>query len=116
MIYHLARRAAFEAAQKTGVYTGRDEDRADGFLHLSTATQIVASAEKHQAGVPDLILLAVDETRLSDALKWEVSRGGALFPHLYGDLPMNAVVSATPLPLDQNGRHVFPVLDEGSPA
>jgi uncharacterized protein (DUF952 family) len=110
MIYHLAKQEAWREAQRDGVYRGLAGDRADGFLHFSTATQIVESAEKHRAGEVDLVLLAVDETMLGAALVWEPSRKGALFPHLYGDLPMDAVKEATPLALDDRGRHLFPDL------
>ncbi len=110
MIYHLARQSAWIEAQSTGSYHGAESDRADGFLHLSTAAQIHESARRHRAGETDLILLAVDETQLGPTLVWEISRGGSLFPHLYSDLPVSAVVSATPLPLDAQGVHVFPDL------
>ena len=110
MIYHLAKQTAWSAAQTSGSYHGTDSDRADGFLHLSTSAQIRESARKHRAGEADLILLAVDETQLGPTLVWEASRGGALFPHLYSDLPVSAVISATPLPLDAQGVHIFPDL------
>lgn len=107
-IYHLAYRDVWAEAQATGVYRGREEDRADGFLHFSNAAQIVVSAAKHKPGAPDLILLAVEEKSLGEALVWEESRGGKLFPHLYGDLPVAHVVSADPLPVGSDGLHVFP--------
>lgn len=113
MIFHLAKHAAWDEASREGVYRGAASDRADGFLHFSTAEQIVESAEKHRAGEPDLVLLSVDETALGAALVWEPSRGGALFPHLYGDLPVEAVRDATVLTLDSQGRHVFPDLSDG---
>ena len=111
MIYHLAKIAAWEAARKDASYRGTDADRADGFLHFSTAAQIAESARKHRAGETDLILLAVDETTLGDELVWEESRGGKLFPHIYGDVALESVVSATPLPLGPTGEHVFPDLE-----
>ncbi len=110
-IFHMCRREEWEAAQAAGTYDGSSQDRADGFIHFSTATQVVESAAKHRAGQDGLVLLAVDPARLGDALKWEPSRGGQLFPHLYGALPLDAVIRADDLSLGQDGRHVFPPLD-----
>jgi uncharacterized protein (DUF952 family) len=112
-IYHICRRAEWAAAKSSGVYTGSSQDRADGFIHFSAADQVTASAAKHRAGQTDLLLLAVDDTALGSALRWEASRGGALFPHLYGSLPLSAVRWVKPLPLGADGRHVFPPLSEG---
>ncbi len=111
-IYHLCRRKDWQAAEAAGAYAGAVEDRADGFLHFSTAGQIVESARRHRAGEPDLMLLTVDAADLGPALRWEASRDGALFPHLYADLPLAAVRRATALPLDAAGRHVFPALED----
>ena len=110
-IYNLCRRADWEAAVKLGEYRGSADDRRDGFIHFSTAAQVRESAARHRAGAPDLLLLAVEPASLGAALKWEPARGGALFPHLYGPLPVPAVKTATPLGLDPGGRHVFPPLD-----
>ena len=107
-IYHLADADVFAAAQAAGAYEGTPADRADGFIHFSTAETVRESAAKHRAGQPNLLLLAVDPEALGPALKWEAARGGVLFPHLYGTLPVSAVMSATPLPLDARGLHVFP--------
>lgn len=108
IIYHMCRQEEWQAAQTTGRYPGSSQDAADGFIHFSTSTQIVESAAKHRAGQSGLLLLTVDATKLGDALKWEASRGGQLFPHLYGDLPVQAVSRADPLPIGDDGRHVFP--------
>jgi uncharacterized protein (DUF952 family) len=108
LIYHLARKADFERAQADGRYGGAREDAADGFMHFSTGAQVIESAARHRAGEPDLVLLAVDPQRLGSALRWEPARDGALFPHLYGALPLAAVAWARPLPLDADGRHRFP--------
>ena len=108
LIFHMAREAEWASAQSTGNYQGADEDRVDGFIHFSTATQVRESAAKHRAGEAGLILIACDPNALGAELKWEVARGGDLFPHLYGNIPMNAVVWARPLPLDADGQHVFP--------
>lgn len=112
MIYHLAKNAAWEASRDSGHYWGAEADRADGFLHFSTASQIEESAWKHRRGETDLVLLRVDESRLGSDLVWEPSRGGALFPHLYGSLPRDAVVAVDPLPVGEDGRHVFPSLED----
>ena len=112
LIYHLARAGVWEDARRSGqAYAGAADDTADGFLHFSTAEQIVESAARHRAGEPDLVLLAVDADMLGDALRWERSRGGAAFPHVYGAVPPAAVRWAKPLPLGPDGRHEFPDLD-----
>lgn len=110
-IYHICWRAEWAAAEAGGSYAGSSEDRADGFIHLSTASQVEASAAKHRAGQTGLVLLTVDPAPLGDALRWEASRGGALFPHLYGALPLGAVRRVVDLPLGPDGRHVFPSLE-----
>ncbi|MCW5771086.1 MAG: DUF952 domain-containing protein [Rhodospirillaceae bacterium] len=111
VIYHICKRTEWAAAERAGRYEGSSQDRADGFIHFSGADQVVASAAKHRAGQAGLVLLAVDEAKLGAALKWEASRGGALFPHLYGALPLTAVVGVHDLPLGADGLHVFPPLD-----
>ncbi len=108
LIYHMCRADEWVEAQRTGSYGGSTQDQADGFIHFSTAAQIRGSAAKHRAGQDGLILLAVRTAPLADALKWEKSRGGALFPHLYQALKVAAVESAVPLNLGDNGLHVFP--------
>ncbi|HUC61536.1 MAG TPA: DUF952 domain-containing protein [Alphaproteobacteria bacterium] len=115
LIYHLADRAAWDAARARGLYFGSADDARDGFIHFSTAAEIEASAAKHRKGQANLVLLAVDPTMLGDALRWEESRGGVRFPHLYAALPVSAVRAAEPLPLGPDGRHVFPPLDKGGP-
>lgn len=108
LIYHVCRRAEWEAP---GAYDGSSQDRADGFIHFSARDQVEASAAKHRAGQSGLLLLEVAAAALGDALKWEASRGGALFPHLYGPLPRHAVRRVFELPLGADGRHLFPPLD-----
>ena len=110
-IYHMCRREEWATAQASGRYVGSTQDTADGFIHFSTAAQVRESAAKHRAGQSGLVLLAVDAELLGAALRWEPSRGGALFPHLYGPLPLAAVIAAHDLPLGSDGRHVFPPLD-----
>ena len=110
LIYHICRREEWEAAKRAGRYVGSSQDKADGFIHFSDASQVKASAAKHRAGQTGLVLIAVEPERLGPALKREPSRGGALFPHLYGPLPLDAVVSVHDLPLGADGAHVFPPL------
>lgn len=92
------------------MFRGAAVDLRDGYIHFSTATQAIETAARHFAGQRDLVLAAIDAESLGDRLKWEPSRGGALFPHLYGTLPMSAVRRVAPLPLGPDGRHVFPEL------
>lgn len=91
-----------------GSFLGTQHDTRDGFIHFSTAEQVAETAARHYAGVSDLLLLAVSTDRLGDLLRWEPSRGGALFPHLYGPMPLDAVTRIAPLATDAAGRHVFP--------
>lgn len=107
-IYKIVDVAAWQAAEATGAFTGAEVDVKDGFIHLSSASQVAETAARHFAGRTHLLLVAVRVGALGEALRWEVSRGGALFPHLYGVLPLSAVAAVTPLPLGPDGRHVFP--------
>ena len=109
-IYKICQGALWREAQRAGVFRGAAVDARDGFIHFSSAGQVRETAAKHFAGVADLMLIAVDADALDAALKWEVSRGGDLFPHLYGPLPLAAVRWAKPLPLGADQRHVFPEL------
>ncbi len=108
-IYKICEAAQWAEAERAGEFRGSAVDRVDGYIHLSTADQVAETAAKHFARVPDLVLVAVAAEDLSGVLKWEPSRGGALFPHLYGVLPMAAVRWAKPLPLNAGGSHVFPL-------
>lgn len=110
IIYKICPKELWRQAEAAGVFAGAPIDLADGFIHFSTADQVVETAARHFAGQSDLVLIAVDADRLGSALKYEVSRGGALFPHLYAPMPLSAVVWARPLPLDAAGVHAFPVL------
>ena len=107
MIYHVCKAADWHAANAVGRYTGSADDTRDGFIHFSAAEQLRESVARHRAGQDGLVLLVVDPEALGDALKWEPSRGGALFPHLYGALPVAAVVATHDLPLGPGGVHVF---------
>jgi len=114
-IYTLVRGEDWRAAERAGAYHGSADDARDGFLHFSAAAQVRGSAAKHRRGEPDLWLVEADPARLGDALRWEPASGGSrpgLFPHLYGALPIAAVLSVTRLPLRADGTHDFP---EGFP-
>jgi uncharacterized protein (DUF952 family) len=111
MIYHMCRADEWAAAVIAGSYRGSSQDLADGFIHFSTAAQIVESARRHRAGQDGLLLVAVEAMRLGDRLKWEKSRAGDLFPHLYGPLDPAESASVHPLPLGPDGEHVFPDLN-----
>ncbi len=108
LIYHMCRREEWRLAEAAGAYPGSSQDIADGYIHFSTAEQVAASADKHRAGQDGLVLLTADADRLGNAIKWEPARGGQLFPHLYGSLPVSAVINVSDLPLGADGRHVFP--------
>ncbi len=107
MIYKIFRADEWAHLQTQGVTHGAPIDLIDGFIHFSTATQAAQTAALHFAGATDLRLAAVDENRLDPDLKWEKSRGGADFPHLYRALTMEDVVWCVDLPLTADG-HVFP--------
>jgi uncharacterized protein (DUF952 family) len=107
VVYKIMSRQEWETAQAQGIYKGSEVDRADGFIHLSAAHQVRATAQKHFSRQTDLLLLSVREEDLGQSLKWDVSRGGDLFPHIYGPLPISAVSEVIPLPF-VNGVHQFP--------
>jgi uncharacterized protein (DUF952 family) len=107
LVFKILATEEWRAAERDGVFTGAAVDRADGYIHFSTAAQAPETAAKWFAGRADLTLVAVEADALGAPLRWEPSRGGALFPHLYGLLPMRAVVWSRPLPLGPDGRHVF---------
>ena len=111
IVYKICPEAEWTEAVRAGVYRGSAADLRDGFIHFSAAEQVAATAAKHFAGQRDLVLVAIDADALGPALKWEPSRGGALFPHLYRDLPVSAVLWVKPLPLDDAGRHILPAVD-----
>lgn len=113
VIYHICTCDDWDAALAAGQYGGSAQDHADGFIHFSSAADVVASAAKHRTGQSGLLLLSVDAQALGEALKWEPARGGILFPHLYGAMPVVAVLRVEDLPLGSDGRHVFPPLDNG---
>ena len=109
-IYHMCQKATWEEAAETGEYSGSALDLADGFIHFSTADQVKKTAALHLAGVTGLVLLTVPVDAVGDALKWEPSRDGVSFPHLYRSLKFDEAVDVIDLELDTKGRHIFPRL------
>ncbi len=110
LIFKIVATEDWRAAQTAGAFLGASVDRADGYIHFSTASQAPETASKWFQGRNDLTLVAVDAETLGADLRWEPSRGGALFPHLYAPLSMSAVVWSRPLPLGPDERHVFGIL------
>ena len=108
-IYKIAPESLWREAVDHGTFTGAPVDVTDGFIHFSTGAQVRDTAARHFAGAADLVLVAVATAGLD--LRWEPSRGGDLFPHLYEPLPLTAVQWVKPLPLNATGRHDFPILD-----
>lgn len=109
-VYKICSASAWREAERRGIFQGSADDRRDGFIHFSTAAQVEETVRKHFAGEKGLFLIAIDAVRLGEALRWEPSRGGALFPHLYGELDLIAVVKVIDLPLRSDGTHVIPEL------
>ena len=107
LIFKIVASNEWRAAETAGAFAGAEVDRADGYIHFSTAAQVPETAAKWFAGQDDLTLVAVDAEALGADLRWEPSRGGALFPHLYAPLPTSVVRWSRPLPLCPDGRHDF---------
>ena len=107
LIYKIFRAPEWARLRENGTTPGAPIDVADGYIHFSTAAQAAETAAKHFAGQDNLFLIAVDADALGDVLKWEVSRGGAEFPHLYREMALSDVHWAQPLPL-VDGVHQFP--------
>jgi uncharacterized protein (DUF952 family) len=107
LIFKIVAAADWRAAEAAGAFLGAAVDREDGYIHFSAASQAPETAAKWFAGRDDLILVAVNADALGADLKWEPSREGALFPHLYAPLSMGAVIWSRPLPLGPDGGHVF---------
>ena len=106
-IYKIVSKTEWDDACRGGVFDGASVDRADGFIHLSAAHQVRETAAKHFDGRRDLLLVAFDPASLGDALRWEVSRGGDRFPHLYAPLTTALALWAKPLPLTAEGAHAW---------
>jgi uncharacterized protein (DUF952 family) len=110
-IYRLLRATDYREARALGIFRGSEHDLRDGFIHFSAAHQVAETAAKHYAAERDLVLLFVDVASVEDSLRWEVSRNGERFPHLYAELSFDAVRRVLALELDAEGRHRFPPLD-----
>lgn len=110
LIYKLLPGSEWRSAQDQGVFKGSGIDLADGYIHFSTGQQAQETARRYFAGQTDLILLTIEADELGSALKWEPSRGGDLFPHLYGDLALDRVRKAQAIALDQDGIPVLGTL------
>ena len=109
VVYKIVPAQLWHGVETAGGFAGSPVDERDGFIHFSTAGQVIETAARHFSGQTDLLLVAVSAASLD--LRWEPSRGGDCFPHLYGTLPVAAVSSVQPLLLDEHGQHVFPLLD-----
>lgn len=110
-LYKIVSAAEWAGWRAAGRFQGAAVDLADGYIHLSTAAQVAATAAKHFAGRQALVLVAVSARPLAGSLRYEPARGGELFPHVYGDVPLAAVRWSAPLPLGADGQHVFPALE-----
>ncbi|MEP3048763.1 MAG: DUF952 domain-containing protein [Roseibium sp.] len=108
LVFKIVPISLWQDAVKAKVFKGAPVDLADGFIHFSSSEQAKETAAKHFVGQTDLLLAAFDADAFGDTLKWEVSRGGALFPHLYDDLDPAAAIWVKDLPLGPDGNHVFP--------
>lgn len=108
IIFKIEDKDIWQAAKEAGTYQGSQHDNRDGFIHFSTKEQLATTLTKHYAGKTNLVLIAVNQDSLGPALKWEPSRGGALFPHLYAPLSTNHVLWEKPLEQTEIGGHILP--------
>jgi uncharacterized protein (DUF952 family) len=111
LIYKIASATLWRLAENHGRFSGAPIDIDDGFIHFSTAEQVRETVALHFQGQDDLVIAAIDPEKLKDDLRWEPSRGGTLFPHLYAVMPMEAVVWVKPLPMKLDGSHDFTGID-----
>lgn len=109
-VYKIVPQELWQPVRQSGEFAGAPIDLKDGFIHFSTAAQVRDTARLHFSGQLDLLLIAVDAAALGETLRFEPSRGGDLFPHLYATLPLSAVLWEAPLPLGEDGQHRFPEL------
>lgn len=110
LVYKIVGMPAWRAAEVAGIYAGSPDDERDGFIHLSTADQVAGTLTRHFTGEGDLALVAFDEAVLGDTLRYEPSRGGALFPHVYGTLDPARARWVRPVLLQSDGSHALPDL------
>lgn len=108
MIFKITTKSAWDEAVSLGAFGGSDDDRRDGYIHLSASHQVAGTAAKYFRHQRDLLLIAVAEEKLGKALKWEPARGADFFPHLYAPLPTAAALWTKPLPLDSEGMPIIP--------
>ena len=108
LIFKICHAAEWALAEREGIYAGSAKDHEDGFIHFSTAEQVMGTLDRYFAGAGELVLAAVDPKVLGPALKYEPSRGGALFPHLYGPLNLAFVVWAKPIRRGEGGAFLLP--------
>lgn len=111
LIFKIVPKTMWQDAVRAGVFKGAPVDLADGYIHFSTADQARETAAKHFSGQADLLLVAFEAGTFGGDLKWEPSRGGALFPHLYADLQPEDAIWVRELPLSADGTHAFPEMD-----
>jgi uncharacterized protein (DUF952 family) len=109
-IYKICSASAWRQAEQQGVYRGSADDERDGFIHLSTLSQVAQTANRHFFGQTGLLLIEVDVDALGEAVRWERSRNGELFPHLYGELGLGAVSAVLELHARSDGHHEIPEL------
>ena len=107
VIFHVCRKKEWEVAKVKGFYSGTAEGNNDKFIHFSESKEVFESIEKHFSGCSGLILLTVRTELLGPALRWEISRGGKFFPHLYSSLPLEAVVEVQNINIDSKGKHIL---------
>ncbi len=107
MIYKIFRKAEWQVAESAGMFFGSPDDLRDGFIHFSASHQVRTTCNRYFSNENNLVLAAVDPARL-DGLKWEVSRGGEKFPHLYGPLKLSAVRTVTDIRRGPDGELIFP--------
>jgi uncharacterized protein (DUF952 family) len=108
IVYKIMSSTESEQMRRDGLFRGSPADVADGYIHLSCGSQLAATLDKHFNGVSGLVLAAVDLSRIGDAVRWEPSRGGQLFPHIYGALTMDAVIFVVPLERTPDGAVKLP--------
>lgn len=106
--YKILTRDQYDQLKTDGVFKGAPVDLADGYIHMSTREQAAETAARHFADQDNLVMVMIDLAPFGETLKWEESRGGALFPHLYDDLPLSAVAGKVVLRLNEQGKHLFP--------
>ena len=112
MIFKILSQTEWAVAKESGTFVGSAVDLKDGFIHFSNGNQVLETLQKHFAGQDDLVLLGVEELSLGEGLKWEVSRGGDLFPHLYQELNTDLVCFVADIGQDTNGKHLLPDLPQ----